>query len=135
MPSLKSTIESLAQQFAAQVLTIIRSASLEDILGQSVATTRATPKTARTPRAAKAGKAPKAGKRGRLARRSADQIDEQLASVVALLKKNSKGMRSEAIRAELKLDRREIPRVLAEGLKSKAVRKTGAKRATTYRAN
>lgn len=30
---------------------------------------------------------------------------------------------------------REVPRVLAEGLKSKAVRKTGAKRATVYRAN
>ena len=135
MPSLNSTIESLAQQFAAQVLTIIRSASLEEILGQSVATTRATPKSARAPRAPKAGKAPKARKRGRLPRRSADQIGEQLATVVALLKKNPKGLRAEAIRAELKLDRREIPRVLAEGLKSKTVRKTGAKRATTYRAS
>ena len=59
----------------------------------------------------------------------------QLASVVALLKKSPDGLRSEAIRDALKLDRREVPRVLAEGLKGKVLRKRGAKRATVYRAN
>lgn len=134
MPTLKIQIEALAKTFAAQVLTAIRSSSLEEILGQAVA-----PRTTRTAKGAKAPKAPSAAKaprrRGRLARRSVDQIQTQLASVVALLKKSPKGLRSEEIRNVLKLDRREVPRVLAEGLKSKAVRKTGAKRATNYKAN
>lgn len=137
MPSLNSTIESLAQHFAKQVLTAIRSASLEEILSEGGTTKAArapkATKTAKAPRAAKAAKAPK--RRGRLARRSPDQIQAQLASVVALLKKSPKGLRSEAIRDALKLDRREVPRVLAEGLKGKALRKSGAKRATVYRAN
>lgn len=133
MPTLKIQIEDLAKTFAAQVLTAIRTSSLEEILGQAGA-----PRTAKTTKAAKATKAPKAAKaprrRGRLPRRSVDEIKTQLASVVALLKKNVKGLRSEEIRGTLKLDRREIPRVLAEGLKGKAIRKTGAKRATNYKA-
>ena len=135
MSSLKHTIESLAQTFAAKVLTVIRSSSLEEILGQSVSTPTKT-RAAKAVKAPRAAKAPKAGRRrGRLARRSPDQIGAQLGAVAALLKKNPKGLRSEEIRAALKLDRREIPRVLAEGLKSKALRKSGAKRATTYRAS
>lgn len=140
MPSLNSTIESLAQQFAAQVLTLIRSSSLEDILGHDVGPTRAAkaPKVTRAPKAARTAKAEPTKaprRRGRLGRRSVDQIQTQLTSVVALLKKSPDGLRSEAIRDALKLDRREVPRVLAEGLKGKALRKSGAKRATVYRAN
>ena len=133
MPTLKQPIESLAQHFAAEVLTLIRSASLEDILGHDVGATR-TAKVAKGTRAdqgdkrrprPKPTKAPR--RRGRLARRSADQIQAQLTSVVALLKKSPEGLRSEEIRDALKLDRREVPRVLAEGLKGKALRKSGAK--------
>jgi hypothetical protein len=141
MSTLKSTIESLAQAFAQQVLTAIRSSSLEDILGQAAGATR-TAKVTKGTRTAKAtrtatpepAKAPRR-RRGRLARRSSDQIQAQLTTVVALLKKSPKGLRSEEIRDVLKLDRREVPRVLAEGLKGKAIRKSGAKRATVYRAN
>ena len=43
-----------------------------------------------------------------------------------------KGLRAEEIRAALKLDRRELPRVLHEGLAKKKLRSRGAKRATTY---
>lgn len=140
MSTLKSQIEALAQHFAAQVLTVIRSASMEDIIGHDIGATR-TAKVATRTRAAKAtrtaaakpSKAPR--RRARLARRSADQIQAQVASVVALLKKSPEGLRAEKIRDALKLDRREVPRVLAEGLKGKALRKSGAKRATTYRAN
>lgn len=134
MPSLKQTIESLAQTFAAQVLTAIRSSSLEDILGQGDGTAART-RGPKAPGAAKAEPAKTTKPRGRLARRSVDQIQAQVASVVALLKKSPDGLRSEEIRGALKLDRREVPRVLAEGLKGKAIRKRGAKRATTYRAN
>ena len=134
MPTLTIQIEALAKTFAAQVLTAIRSSSLEEILSQGGAprTTKAS-KEATEPKARSAAKAPR--RRGRLARRSVDQIKTQLASVVALLKKHPKGLRSEAVRDTLKFDRREIPRVLAEGLKAKAIRKSGEKRATTYRAN
>jgi len=131
MTNLNSTIESLASQFAKQIIKAIRSASIEEILGSSSRPST----TTRAPRAttASAAKAPR--RRGRLARRSTGQIAEQLTSVVALLKKSPKGLRSEEIRGTLKLDRREIPRVLAEGLKSKSIRKTGQKRATVYRSN
>ena len=115
MSTLKNQIEALAQTFAAQVLIAIRSSSLEDILGQGASTSARTrgPKAARAAKA-EPTKAPK--RRGRLARRSPDQIQTQLASVVALLKKAPDGLRAEAIRDALKLDRREVPRVLAEGL-------------------
>lgn len=103
MSTLKSQIEALAQHFAAQVLTVIRSASMEDIIGHDIGATR-TAKVATRTRAAKAtrtaaakpSKAPR--RRARLARRSADQIQAQVASVVALLKKSPEGLRSEEIR-------------------------------------
>ena len=41
-------------------------------------------------------------------------------------------MRAEQIRQVLKLDKRELPRVLAEGLKTKKLKSKGQKRATTY---
>ena len=131
MPNLNSTIESLASQFAQQIIKAIRSSSLEEILGSSSRPSA----TTRAPKATKASAANAPRRRGRLARRSTGQIAEQLTSVVALLNKSKGGLRSEQIRGTLKLDRREIPRVLAEGLKSKAIRKTGQKRATVYRAN
>lgn len=79
MSTLKSQIEALAQTFAVEVLTLIRSASLEDILGHEVGATR----TAKVAKGTRAGKATRAAaakptkaprRRGRLARRSADQI-------------------------------------------------------------
>jgi len=41
-------------------------------------------------------------------------------------------MRSEEIRKALKLDVREVPRVLKEGVAKKKLRSKGQKRATTY---
>lgn len=73
------------------------------------------------------------GKAGRLARRSLEAIQAELATVVALLKKKP-GLHSEEIRDALKLDKRALPRTLAEGLKTRALKKKGSKRATTYTA-
>lgn len=131
MPNLNTTIESLAAAFANQIVQAIRSASLEEILGQGTPAKRA-----KASNGTAAPKAPKATrKKGRLGRRSAEDITTQLGTIVALLKKNAKGLKSEQIKETLKLDRREIPRLLSEGLKTKALRKTGEKRATVYRAN
>ncbi len=52
--------------------------------------------------------------------------------IVSLLHSNKKGLRAEDIRAKLGIDRRELPRPLAEALKKKLVSKKGKKRATTY---
>jgi hypothetical protein len=41
-------------------------------------------------------------------------------------------MRAEQIRAQLKMQSKEMPRVLAEGLAKRKLRKKGQKRATTY---
>ncbi|HSQ61893.1 MAG TPA: hypothetical protein VLM85_01710, partial [Polyangiaceae bacterium] len=59
-------------------------------------------------------------------------INAVVGRIVALLKANKKGLRAEEIRTKLGLDRREIPRPLAEALHKKLVSKRGKKRATTY---
>ena len=86
-----------------------------------------------TGRRSAARAAASAGKpKGRLARRSAGDIANTLAKVVGLLKGKKSGLRAEQIRGALRLDRREMPRVLREGIAKKALRSKGAKRATTY---
>jgi hypothetical protein len=69
---------------------------------------------------------------GRLARRSPEDIAAALGQVVGLLKKNKAGLRAEQIRTELKMQAKEMPRVLKEGLTTKALKSKGQKRATTY---
>lgn len=141
--SLRFVLDSLAQSFANEVLGAIRGASLEDLVAETHGsgaprrgpgrprgtTRRVTAKAARA-----TGPAPSKAKTkgGRLARRTPEQIAVALASVVSLLKGNKSGLRSEEIRKALKLDVREVPRVLKEGLAKKALKSKGQKRATTY---
>jgi hypothetical protein len=73
------------------------------------------------------------GNRRVLARRSPEDIAKTLASVVSTLKgTRGKGLRAEQIQAALKLDRRELPRVIAMGLSKRALKRKGHKRATVY---
>jgi hypothetical protein len=140
MNTLKSRIVSLASAFASDVVRAIRSASLEELLGGvgagvSVSPVRRGP--GRPPRAAAvavvaAAPRPRAGKGGRLARRSPEEITSTLDKVHGLLKASKGGLRAEQIRAALKLDVREMPRVLKEGLATKKLASKGQKRATTY---
>jgi len=74
----------------------------------------------------------KKAKGGRLARRTPADIAKALGEIVALVKTKKAGLRSEEIRKALKLDVREVPRVLKEGLTKKKLRSKGQKRATTY---
>jgi energy-converting hydrogenase A subunit M len=69
-----------------------------------------------------------------LKRRSPEQIANALGDVVSLLKKTKGGLRAEQIREALKLQSKEMPRVLKEGLTKKKLRSKGQKRATTYTA-
>jgi len=74
-----------------------------------------------------------AAKTGRLARRSAADIARVGTRIVTLLKKNPDGLRSEQIRAALKLEAREMPRVLRETVAAKRIAiLSGSKRSTTY---
>ena len=97
----------------------------------SVVPTKSAPSAARASLPA----SPKATtKGGRLARRSPADIAKTLAQIVSLLKTKKGGLRSEEIRKALKLDVREVPRVLKEGLAKKALKSKGQKRATVYTA-
>jgi hypothetical protein len=139
--SLRSQLDSLASNFATAVLAAIRGASLDELVAESGGAPRRGPgrprgslTTKAAPTAARASApVPKAGG-GRLARRSPADIAKALAQVVALVKTKKAGLRSEEIRKALKLDVREVPRVLKEGLAKKKLKSKGQKRATTYSA-
>jgi hypothetical protein len=125
MPTLRTHLNELANQFAAGVLLAIRSASLEDLLGETGRERRSGPRASRGAAGRRHG--------GRLARRSPEDIAKTLASVVSLLKGKKDGLRAEQIRDALKLDRREVPRVLKEGLATKKLKAKGQRRATRRR--
>jgi hypothetical protein len=148
-PTLRDTIDDFANTFAASILGALKSASLEELLALAGGGAAAPPaqspararraKATRTAKAAAPVSAPKAArvvktKGGRLRRRSAADIAKALAAVVALVKKNPKGLRAEQIRGQLKMESREMPRVLKEGLTKKLLKSRGQKRSTTYAA-
>jgi Fic family protein len=58
-----------------------------------------------------------------------------LQDVVALVKASKGGLRAEQIRAKLGMQRKEMPRVLREGLAKILLRSKGQKRSTTYTAS
>src|SRR5258706_808227 len=126
--NLKSTIDSLAQTFAAGILQAIRSAPLDEILGEG-AGARAGRKPGRPAKgASEAAVSTGGGKRargGRLARRTVDDIQAVVESIVSLVKKSKGGLRAEQIRAQLNLDKREIGRPIAEALAKKKLTKKG----------
>ncbi len=153
--ALRDSISALAATFATSVVAAIRSSNLADIVdlakeatatprGRATATNAApAPRAKRTrakspkkqakkvaPAAKPAAKsARKAG--GRLARRSPADIAKALAKVVALVKEKG-GLRSEQVRDALKMDKKEMPRVLKEGLVRKVLKSKGQKRSTVY---
>jgi hypothetical protein len=129
--SLRSNIQSLAATFADSVLAAIRGASLEDLLAESGV---GPPRGPGRPRKSATTSAPSSSRRssGRLARRSPEQIAKALDQVVALVKGKKDGLRAEQIRAALKMESKEMPRVLKEGLAKRKLKAKGQKRATTY---
>jgi hypothetical protein len=136
--SLRTSLNDLASNFANGVLAAIRGASLEDLLAESGGARRRGPgrprgssTTKSAPTAARAS-APARKPAGRLQRRTPEQIAKSLAQVVALVKTKKAGLRSEEIQKALELDKREVPRILYEGLRGKKLKKKGQKRATVY---
>lgn len=133
MGSLRSTINDLADTFVTSVLAAIRGASLEELLGEAGG---GGPRPRGRPRGVPGGsaKAARARRTGRLKRRSPEDIAKALDQVVALLKSKKDGLRAEQIRKALRMQSKEMPRVLSEGLAKKRLKKKGQKRATTYSA-
>ena len=127
MPSLRSTLDDLAHSFASAVLDAIRSASLDELVGDGAPRR---PARARGVRAPARAPSPATFDGGRLARRSSEDIQRTLGLIVAALKAGP--MRAEQIQKSLALHRKELPRVLKLGLSTRALKKRGAKRATMY---
>lgn len=129
--AIRDTLTSLAEKFADDILTTIRGASVDDLLGGDNTPARTSTRAPRTA-APRAPKAPTARKGGRLARRSDEEIGGMVTKIVALLAKNPDGLRAEQIREKLGVDAKELPRPLAAMIKSRQAKKTGQKRATLY---
>jgi hypothetical protein len=128
MPTLRSTLDDLATNLASDILNIIRGSSLDELLGKRGGL------PGRGPGRPAKSTANGTTKSGRLARRSVEEIAAALDEIVGLVRKHKDGLRAEEIRTALKLDRREVPRVLKEGLLTKRLKAKGQKRATTYTA-
>ena len=133
--SLQESIEALASQFARDLLSVLRNASLEELSQVTAEAHRTGGRRAGRRRADGDIVGVPKGKRtktGRLSRRSADDIGAMVSSIASLLDRHPEGLRAEQIRSALSVDPRELPRPLAEALSSKKISKTGQKRATTY---
>jgi hypothetical protein len=136
MTPVKSRIEALATAFANDVVRAIRGSSLDELLGGVDRDARASGRSRASLPASQAASAPAAAPRsamgGRLARRSPEDIAKSLTEIVSLLKSNREGLRSEQIRAALKMRPNEMPRILKEGIAKRILKSRGQKRATTY---
>ena len=132
MSTLHNTINALASEFAHNLLRALRGASLDEIISETSPGHAGHAGGRRGRPAATHAAAPARRGGRRLARRSQKDIQAVVGRIVTLLQGNKKGLRAEEIRAKLGLDRREIPRPLAEALKKRLVSKRGKKRATTY---
>lgn len=136
MSSLRSTIESLASEFAASVLNALRSASIDelaDVAGRGAPTRRGPGRPRSDSADSSAAASPKRrGRGGRLGRRSAGDISRMIESIVEALQKSGSGLRAEQIRETLGVEAKELPRPLAEAMSSGRITKSGQKRATTY---
>ena len=131
MANLQSRLSELASTFADAVLDAVRTVSLQELqttgssnghrTGRPGAAVISTAGVSWRPRAS-----------GRLPRRSSEDIAKELQRVVTLVGTHRTGLRAEQIRDRLGMQSRELPRILKEGLSTRALKSKGQKRATTY---
>src|SRR5258706_13892398 len=103
--TLKTTIESLAQDFAVGVLAAIRSASLQDILAETSTRNGAVKGARAAAPVASTGKAKSNGSGG-----------DTMSAVTSLLSSTPSGLRAEQIRQQLKLDKPTVTKTLTKRL-------------------
>lgn len=138
--ALKTTIQSLAEEFAQNVIAALRGASLAELteLGGSapratVGTRRARPAPAGTPREAaptRVGSRIPRTRKG--ARRDAASMQRIVDVIIAAVAKRPDGLRSEDLQRELGVRKKDLVRPIQIALDRKTLRKTGIKRATRY---
>jgi hypothetical protein len=127
--SLHSRLSELATSFADAVLAAARASTLDELIGPPAHGQH----KALSPQKGSVSKPTTTTKSsGRLHRRSADEVANTLEHVVRLVKGRKEGLRAEQIREELGLQRKEMPRVLQQGLATRKLTCKGRKRATTY---
>src|SRR5580700_1454898 len=108
MPTLRSTLNALATNLASDIVDVIRSSSLEELLGARGGYPNRGP--GRPPKSMSNGaaKPSHATSSGRLPRRSAEEIAAALDKVVALIRRSDDGLRAEEIRVKLGMQAKEI---------------------------
>lgn len=124
MSDLQRTIARLAEDFAASIIKALGAASLTELTTLGGAPARAALAAAPTTtskRRAKKG-----------ARRSPKDLQGTIDAIVAALKGNPRGMRSEQLQGALGLAKVDLVRPIKAALEAKTIRKSGQKRATTY---
>jgi hypothetical protein len=137
MSSLKTAIQSLADQFANGVLAAIRGSSLEDILGEGSPTRRGPGRPRKSVSSVGAAQAPasvpaRRTRGGKRLRRNANDIAAAAGQIAAHVAKHPKGIRGEQVRKDLGIAKNHWMKPLGMALGSKKIRKTGEKRATLY---
>jgi hypothetical protein len=137
MPSLRSTLTALAENFAASVLEAMRAASLDDLLSESGARGgRAADRPAAVGAHDDEENVPPARARrpapGRPPRGPAEDLQKTLDLLSKLLKSHPKGLRAEEIQQMLGISARGTSRLLKQGLATKKLASKGTKKATTY---
>ncbi len=125
--NLNESLQSLSMAFAREIVSAVLAVPMNELAEGG-------PRMVKTPSAhARAGRPQKVGKAGRLKRRSIEEIEAVVVTIVGLLKKHKTGLRAEQIRAELGLEPREMPRVLKQGIMGKTIKVlSGQKRSTVY---
>jgi hypothetical protein len=128
MSDLQSRLQAVANDLVMQIIAVLKDSKADELFGVLSGATpnRAPPPSVPTP--APAPRAPSV----RLERRTTQDIGQTLDRIVDLLEHNPEGLRSEEIRSLLRLEVKELPRPITEGLTSGRIKKTGQKRATTY---
>jgi hypothetical protein len=130
MTNVRHEIQKLAAEFAENVVGKLRNVLNNEFLGGSAgggSKPHVNGVASESPRAGRPRKS------GRL-HRTPEEIQALSGKIVELLKQNRDGMRAEAIREALGIERREWQKPLSIALESGAINKSGEKRATVYTA-
>jgi hypothetical protein len=112
--TLQTKISQLTEEFAARILSAVQGASLNELSGIA----------AFPPPRARVGRP-----RGR---RRAGGTEATVTALLDALRGKRAGLRAEALRAHLGLNKGPFLRGVRAALASKAIKKRGVKRATTY---
>jgi hypothetical protein len=133
--TLHATINSLASEFAHELLRALRNASLDEIIAETAHDHRshATHPVAHAKHAAGGGGGgARRARGGKRHRRSSADLTSVVEKIISTVKSHKNGINAEGIRAALKLPRKELPRPIQLALATKKIKKKGERRATTY---